>query len=345
MGTYNTMQNKLQQQIPMDILVITHDSERASFRQRIGIYLDHLREIGIGSKVVVLPKKEWQRHRLFRKAQNYSGVFLHKKRLNRLDAFWLRRYARKILYDFDDAVMFNENAPERDSPSRQRLFARTVKLADLVIAGNTYLATQARMFNDKVEIVPTGLSLSDYNVPTKKIEDGKVRLVWVGSQSTLRYLENVRGLFDELAVRYSQVILRIVADAFFDSKLMTVEKQTWSLDRQSVDLAECDIGLAPLPNDRFTRGKCGFKILQYQAAGLPVIASPVGVNAELVKEGINGYLAADNKTWLERVSDLITDAAKRQQMGVSGRQGYSKCYNTDFLGQRIAELVQDTLIN
>lgn len=337
------MQDKRKQQKPMNLLVITNNPERASYRQRIGTYLDHWREVGIHSEVEVLPKRTWQRYRLFKKARDFDGVLLHKKRLNWLDTCWLRRSARKIVYDFDDAVMFNENAPQRDSPSRQKLFARTVKPADLVMAGNRYLATQALKFNDKVEIVPTGLSLAEYPVSIKKIEDGNLRLVWMGSRSTLGFLENMRDVFEELGARYPHVILRIVADDFFDLKRMAMEKQAWSLGRQAADLAECDIGLAPLPDTRFTRGKCGFKILQYQAAGLPVIASPVGVNAELVKEGINGYLAADKAAWVERIGDLVTDTAKRQQMGISARQDYANGYTTEFLGHRIAELIRSTL--
>ena len=128
----------------MKLLVLSHNLKRASFRQRIGIYLDTLHTNGIDTEVVQLPTGYFARRKLFKRAMEFDGVFLHKKKLNFLDALCLRRYARKVIYDFDDAVMYSEKNPPKPSHKRLMSFQRTVKMADLVIAGNSYLAEHER---------------------------------------------------------------------------------------------------------------------------------------------------------------------------------------------------------
>ena len=123
---------------------------------------------------------------------------------------------------------------------------------------------------------------------------------------------------------------------------MEVEKRRWSLEKQAVDLATSDIGLAPLPDNRFTRGKCGFKILQYAAAGLPVIASPVGVNIEYIREGINGFLAADYSDWIEKICQLSRDSQLRRQIGRTARTDVQR-FDSRTIGGQLCELVKRCL--
>ena len=298
----------------MKLLVLTNNPDRPSFRQRIGIYTDALRSTGINCEVAKLPTSRIKRFKLFKQAANFEGVLLHKKCLNFFDAICLRRYSRKIIYDFDDAIMYSPKIPETDKTSHFRLFRRTAKLADIIIAGNCYLAEHAKRFNDNVTVLPTGLDTKDYDLSIGPINDGKIRLVWIGSQSTLKYLIEIKPVLEEIGSRFDNVVLRIICDDFFDLENMAVEKCIWSLEKQTIDLATTDIGLAPLPDNRFTRGKGGFKILQYQAAHLPVVASPVGVNAEYVTDGMTGYLASDNSQWVDRICELIENVELRKQM-------------------------------
>jgi len=322
----------------MNLLILSNNPSRASFRQRIGVYLDTVRSNGINPEVVKLPGGYLARRKLFQRAEDFDGVFLHKKKLNFFDAFWLRRYSKKLIYDFDDAVMYSPKNPESDSASHFRPFSRTVKLADMIIAGNSYLAEHARKFNPNVEILPTGLDTEAYKVQASSTNDGKIRLVWIGSKSTLRYLSDIRPALEEIGSRFDNVILRIICDDFLNLQNMPVEKYLWSGDTEASDLATCDIGLAPLPDNRFTRGKCGFKILQYTAAGLPVIASPVGVNTDYIRQG-GGYLADGVSGWIDKLCQLISDPQLRKQMGQTGRAKVQR-FDLRVLGRVLIRLIK-----
>ena len=308
----------------MKLLILTNNLSRPSFRQRIETYIAPFRENGIDCNVEKLPQNYLVRWKLLMQAASFDGVLLHKKCLNCVDAFLLRRYSKRIIYDFDDAVMYNSNNPESNRSSHFRLFRRTARLSDMVIAGNSYLADLAQRFNNNVKILPTGLDTKAYNLSIKPEDDSKIRLVWIGSKSTLKYLEEIKPALEEIGSRFDNVVLRIICDDFFYLENMTVEKCHWSLEKQTIDLATSDIGLAPLPNNRFTRGKCGFKILQYQATHLPVVTSPVGVNAEYVTDGMTGYSASDNNQWVDRISELIENAKLRKQMANASQRHVEK---------------------
>ncbi len=152
----------------MKLLVITNNPDRASFRQRIAVYIDTLRASGIDCRVEQLPQWMIPRRRLFMQAKDFDAVFLHKKMLNPFDAYYLKKYAKKIIYDFDDAVMFDDKQPQKPHHKRQTSFRRTSTLANLVIAGNVYLAEHAGRFNPNVEILPTGLDTKAYKTAAQK---------------------------------------------------------------------------------------------------------------------------------------------------------------------------------
>jgi glycosyltransferase involved in cell wall biosynthesis len=326
----------------MKLLILTNNPNRASFKQRVEVYLSKLQEGGVFAEVIKLPTSELERLKVFKRASQFDGVLLQKKRLNLFDAVCLRRYGRKIIYDFDDAVMYSDKSPERNRSSHFRLFRRTAKLADMVIAGNLYLAEHARRFNPNVEILPTGLNTSNYKLCPKLKNDGRIRLVWIGSSSTLKYLAEIKPALEEIGARFDNVVLRIIADDFFDLQNMEVEEFRWSLEKQAADLATSDVGLAPLPNNRFTKGKCGFKILQYAAAGLAVVASAVGINAEYVCDGVTGFHAINASQWIDKISELIENAELRRTMGREG-QANVKNFDIDVIGKRLLDLIVGAL--
>jgi glycosyltransferase involved in cell wall biosynthesis len=326
----------------MKLLVVTNNPDRASFKQRIGVYLDTLRAGGIDCEVARIPAGSAARRRLYKKAADFDGVFLHKKGLNPFDAMWLRKSSRRIIFNFDDAVMYSDKNPQRHSRSHFVPFRRSVKLSDLVICGSSYLAEHARPFNSNVEILPLGLKVSDYQAVSAAGTDGKVRLVWVGSKSTLSYLEGIKAAIELVGDRFDNVALRIICDHFPTLENVPVEERLWSEETLGTDLATSNIGLAPLPDNPFTRGKCSFKVLEYSAAGLAVVASPVGTNAEHVRDGITGFLAESNDDWVSRITQLIENAQLREEMGKQGRDFACK-FDVSVVGEQLTEIIRNCL--
>ena len=326
----------------MKLLVVTNNPHRASFRQRIEVYLDTLNANGIVCEVVKLPSGFLARKKLFKQAKDFDGVFLHKKGLNFVDGFWLRRYSKKIIYNFDDAVMYSDKKPDRNSRSHFIPFRRSARLADMVIVGNSYLAEHAQRFNSNVRILPIGLQVSDYKLDVPPKNDGKLRLVWIGSKSTLNYLAELKPVLEEIGERFDNVILCIICDTFFDLDNMSVDKQLWSKETRRIGLATSDIGLAPLPNNRFTKGKCSFKVLEYASAGLPVVASPVGTNADHIRDNVTGFLVTSPQEWFDRITQLIKDEQLRKKMGQQGRIHAEK-FDINTIGKKFAELIKECI--
>jgi glycosyltransferase involved in cell wall biosynthesis len=177
-----------------------------------------------------------------------------------------------------------------------------------------FFEDQALTFNSNVEVLPTGLDVQAYDLK-KEQNDGRIRLVWIGGKSTLGYIQEISHVLEKIGEQCENVILRIICDDFFELKNMNVEKVLWDSDSRYTALKECDISLAPLPSNRFTEGKCSFKLLEYSAASLLVVASPVGTNVDNIIEGSTGFLASNPNQWLQKILQLIKDETLRKQTG------------------------------
>jgi glycosyltransferase involved in cell wall biosynthesis len=326
----------------MKLLILSSNPNRASFRQRIGVYLGFLSEKGINCEVSILPHSLLARRRLFKRAKYFDAVFLHKKGLNPFDAFCLKKYSKRIIYNFDDAIMYSDKNPQLTSLSHFIPFRRSVKIADMVIVGSSYLADHARRFNHNVKIQPIGLKFDEYQVGQIQKKDNKIRLVWIGSGSTLSYLEQIKDVLEDIGLRFNHVVLRIIGDKFFDLQNMKVEKRQWSKETRVFDLATSDIGLAPLPDNRFTKGKCSFKVLEYSSVGLPVVASPVGTNPHHIQENITGFLVTSKQQWKDKISRLIENENLRNQMGDSGRI-QAKKFDISVIGNELCSLITECI--
>ncbi|MEN8128095.1 MAG: glycosyltransferase family 4 protein [Planctomycetota bacterium] len=319
-------------------MILTNNPDRASYRQRIGVYLNTFRTEGIEPTVVVLEKSLFKRICQYKSIDRYDVVLLHKKCLNWLDGLFFNPQKAKVIFNYDDAIMFNDKGQQ--TRTHRKRFKRSLKKANKVLVGSSYLAQQALLSHDDVKILPLGLNTADYCPDTLKPNDGKVRLVWIGSTPTLDYIRQLTPVIQKLAVKYPNLVLRLICDEFIDIKSVEIEKIQWTPQARGQGLAESDIGLAPLPDTPFTRGKCSFKVLEYSASGLPVIASSIGTNPDHVKEGQTGFLITSPEKWFEKLDLLINDPSLRRQMGKAGIS-YAQHFDTAVIGKRICDIIQN----
>jgi len=283
----------------------------------------------------------FRRLRLLQLARQVDVVVLVRRTYGPLFRFLLRQAARHLVFTFDDAIFCRSDGGA--SPRRARRFAATVAKCDLVWAGNRYLADEAGRFNGNVRVVPTAVETDRYRLRVAKPES-TLDLVWIGSSSTRKHLLTIVPALERAAEEMPGLRLKIVSDFTLETRSLPVVHIPWSPEAETWELAAAHVGLAPLPDNRFTRGKCGLKVLQYMAAGLPVVSSPTGVNAEIVEHGVTGLLAETGDEWVEALRALHDSSKLRVRLGEAGREKCVRHYSlqTVFGGmmKSLDELVQ-----
>lgn len=324
----------------MKIAFLVTGLDKPSVRYRVLQYIPYLEKAGFTADVHTIPGNYLRRISLFKSMKNYECVILHRRLLSSAGFYVLRKYSSKLVYDFDDALMFRDSSREKFfSYKREKNFFRTVKYADMVIAGNDYLGDFALKENARTHIIPTTVDTNRFTEKPPRIHSNQIILGWIGSSSTLFYLENLKGLFDRVFERFPFTRLKIVADRFFECEEMPVIKKPWKYDEEIDDLHSFDIGLMPLTDDPWSRGKCGFKILQYMALGIPSVCSPVGANRKIVSDGMNGFWAEDEDEWTEKMALLIQDRELRARIGRKGRETVAQYYATGANSDRLIALL------
>jgi hypothetical protein len=302
------------------VLLIISNPNQAAYRLRWGQLLPGLEAAGIQMDVQVRPKGFWGRRRLACGAAGYEAVVLQRKLLDPWEARLLRRKAKRIYFDVDDAVMFRPKQVSRFSQWRQgRRFRATAKILDVVVAGNEYLAGQFAAEGCTCQLLPTTVDPGHYQV-RQHAAGSVVRLVWIGARSTLPYVQQFLPYLEQAQREMGNLELITIADATVQSSILPVRHIPWSVEGEASALVQGDIGIAPTPEDPWAMGKCGFKIIQYMASGLPVVASPVGMNAKIVREEESGLLPRQGGDWPGAIARLAGDVALRQRMGAAGRQ-------------------------
>jgi glycosyltransferase involved in cell wall biosynthesis len=326
------------------IVYLVPELGSVSVRHRVDVFVPALQQRGWTVERVAIPRGLVARLRLFRSLRSAGVVVLVRKLFRPMQLRLLRRSSRRLIFDFDDAVLYRDsNREQRMSRLRERMFRETVSACDRVLAGNGYLAKLAGEFGGTASVVPT--CIDDERI-TPRLDAGPVvgRVVigWIGSRSTLVYLETLRPVFKRLASRFpNAVVLKVVADDFPADMGLDVERKRWAEPDEADDLRSFDIGVMPLIDDLWTRGKCGFKLLQYMAAGAASVASPVGVNAEIIRSGDNGFLAGDEDEWLSALSGLIDDADLRRSMGLRGRESLRGRYTVRDWTEQYVSLIEE----
>lgn len=316
------------------VLVITNNLKQASYRVRIEKLIPLLAASGIELDVKVRPRG-WPigslaRQKLFQSAKNYDSVILQRKLLDGAEARLLARSARRVIFDVDDAVMYCQgNAGFWERRRARRRFEQTARAVSHVVAGNEYLADLFRREGAEVSVLPSVVDVKQYAVKEHAATKTPT-LVWIGSRSTLPYVEEFLPKLEAAAGLVEALKLLIVADQTLPSLgKLTIEHIPWTEAGETEALLRGDIGIAPTPRNVWTEGKCGFKIIQYMAAGLPVIASPVGANAELVVDRETGFLPAAAADWPAAIANLALPTPLRSRMGAAGRRRAEAQYSLE----------------
>jgi glycosyltransferase involved in cell wall biosynthesis len=290
--------------------------------------------------VNLYPRTLKENIKFFHDLPQYDIIFLQRKRFNQPRLGLLRRRARRIIYDFDDAVMYrNSKAKDPISQTRRRRFVQMITASDFVIVGNEFLKREVLPFNAHVEVIPTPIDQDRYLMRDYSIQKGKVTIGWIGDHGSIHYLEKMKPIFERLVRRHPHVELKIVCDTFFDCGKMKVVKKQWSSEEEVSDLQSFDIGLMPLVDDPWSWGKCGLKIIQYQGVGLPVVCTPVGINRDLVEDGANGFYAMTPEEWEVKLSLLIEDSLLRERMGREGRKRVLEKYTLQACAPRLLSIL------
>lgn len=267
------------------------------------------------------------------RALKYDVIFIHREAYPFGGPFFesiLRKMRKPIVFDFDDAIFLPNTSRENVYIERLKnpdKTARIIANSAHVIAGNRYLGDFALKFNRNVTIIPSCADTERYRPQPEKPDSKSIVIGWVGSATTRNFLYELKDVFEEIARRYDNAVFKFVGARFPAGSIRNIANRTWSLESEADEIQSFDIGIMPMPDNEWTRGKCGFKIILYMACGLPVVSSPVGVNKEIIREGVNGFLAGTNDEWIEKLSKLIEEPELRKSLGMSGRRTVEEAYS------------------
>ena len=340
-----------------------YSSLGSSSRTRFYQYVPYLTSCGIDLQVMPLLGDDYIRALYFMQKQPFYSIatgYLNRVyaclRASAFDLLWIEKelfpwlpaWAEELLkvrgipyvVDYDDAVYHRYNL--HHDPLIRALLGKSIDTvmqhATTVVVGNDYLAEYALRANaHKIEYLPTVVDIDRYPISEKK--SPQFRIGWIGSPITAPYLGVIKDALDEVC---RQTKARMVLIGVGDhNPLPGLEKENlvWSEDSEVADIQSCDVGIMPLPDEPFTRGKCGYKLVQYMAAGLPVVASPVGINTLIVEHEKTGFLASTPEEWVKALVTLYHDEGMRSNMGKAGRQKVEKEYSLQITAPRLLDIL------
>jgi glycosyltransferase involved in cell wall biosynthesis len=256
---------------------------------------------------------------------------------------WLRWLGVPYFVDYDDAL-FHQYDQHKNGWVRRVLgdkIAHVMRGAHLVTAGNAYLADYARRARAKrVEVIPTVIDLERYpQPPAAQTPNATFTIGWIGSPATAKYLQAIAPALAEVCAG-GRGRVRLIGSGPIDLPGVPVEVLLWDEATEVITMQQFDVGIMPLPDEPWERGKCGFKLIQYMACGRPVLASPVGVNCQIVEHGVNGFLTNTTEEWVLALDTLLNDAGLRQRMGHAGRKKVEESYSLQVTGPKLADLIR-----
>ncbi|MEM1552342.1 MAG: glycosyltransferase family 4 protein [Candidatus Bathyarchaeia archaeon] len=331
-----------------------YDFSRASSRVRVYDYLPYLQKMGWQCRVLPFPK-----HLSFVTKMRYLGqslqlarwadvVVLQKLVLQERFIWLLKNINKRVVFDFDDALYAPPDIYSQDKLVRARYKIATKRLhyifqkACLVIAGSNYLASYAKQFNPVVYTLPSSVDISRYTKKTISEKDDPVVLGWIGSPENLTDFHQIQGALRKAFQQLSgKATLKVVSSQPLVLQNVPVCFESWSLNREVELLHSFDIGLMPLNDTERSRGRCGFKAVQYMAVGLPVLASSIGAAVEVIVHGKTGFLLATEDEWVEAIHCLVQDVALRRRLGEAGRALVEERFSIQANAPKFADILEE----
>jgi glycosyltransferase involved in cell wall biosynthesis len=297
----------------------------------------------MGKKLQLVTRNLARRLSTIGKARNYDLVYiLREAALLGPPVFERLLYQQRVpfVFDFDDAIFVSYRSPSNGYLSYLKFASKTktiCRLASHVMVGNPYLADYAREVNNNVTVIPTTIDTEKYRVPPRKTDSGPLTIGWTGSYSTVQHLDTLRGALKKLA-ETEQFRLRVIGTPAYELSPVQVDAMPWRAATELEDLCAIDIGVMPLPDDNWSKGKCGLKALQFMALGIPTICSPVGVNTDIIQDNENGFLAGTEAEWVDKLTRLLRSAELRRRLGDAGRETVEQEYSAATQAPRVYEV-------
>ena len=278
--------------------------------------------------------KSWRiRMKDVKRANHFDYIFIQREAFMTGTTYFEKKFAKskaKLIFDFDDSIWLEDKNKANSKLSFLKKPSKTadiISLCDTVVPGNEYLADYALQFNKNVVVIPTTIDTNWY-VPKSKDLKNKIIIGWSGSFSTIKHFESASIALSKIKIKYGDMIsFKIIGDPNYRYEPLGIIGQKWQSQTEVEDLQDIDIGIMPLPNTDWTRGKCGLKGLQYMGLAIPTIMSPVGVNTQIIEHGVNGFLASTKEEWVECLSRLIESEELRSKLGNAGRKTVEEVYS------------------
>lgn len=325
------------------LLAISEGSDFVCYRYRLAAFSAALQAAGWNLELAPRPRTAGASWRVLRRMRAADAVVVQRRLLTWAKARLVRRCARVLLFDVDDAVYARDSNDPRPAsdPLRWRRFRRLVHLADATLAGSSHLREQASRCTapDRVHHIPTCVDVGRYAAAAHDRPAGEARLVWIGSRSTMSSLVDANESLAAVSAAVPRATLTVICDAFPALHGMPMRPVAWSDATEAHEIAAADIGIAWLPDHPWSLGKCGLKVLQYMAAGLPVVANARGIHREMIEDGVTGFLANTPDEWRTAVTALAASPALRLRMGAAARARVEREWSVQAWGPRLASLL------
>ncbi|HKY28600.1 MAG TPA: glycosyltransferase family 4 protein [Pyrinomonadaceae bacterium] len=298
----------------------------------------------VGRKASLVAESFFRRFSIMRSVKNYDVVYVFREAAllgPPIFEHWIHNSGVPMVFDFDDAVFVSYRSPTNGYLSYLKFASKTrtiCRMAAHVMAGNRYLADYASRVNQRVTIVPTTIDTDKYELTERTAANGPPTIGWTGSFSTVQHLDTLRPALQKLA-KQAKFRLRVIGTPAYDIDGVDVEALPWKAQTEIEDLRDIDIGVMPLPNDDWSKGKCGLKALQFMALGVPTVCSPVGVNTEIIQDGENGFLAGSDDEWIDKLARLLRSPELRGSLGRGGRETVEATYSARVQAPRVYDLL------